>query len=187
MKQDTFGQMSANPPPPWCDATDWTGQKRSWGLAAMNNSSPAQSNRTETVYVLDMGIEGHNDLPSIYSSNQLHGLNMSNGGVVSSDHNPVGCYPHATHVAGIIGAQNNGYGSVGMVLGVNIVSIALTDRNLYWYFYNGSQADAYAYATFANPFGECGGGVLPYYGTWSFSGANNALEYVLRISHHRDR
>jgi Subtilase family/Peptidase inhibitor I9 len=125
MTEDRYGEVSSAPlpPPPWYNTPEVSGQLRSWGLAAMNNASPASSNGSATVYVLDTGVEGHNDLPSIYPANQLNALNMSNGIVVSSSYNPVGCYPHATHVAGIIGAQNNGYGSVGMVPGVNVVSI----------------------------------------------------------------
>jgi subtilisin family serine protease len=38
----------------------------------------------------------------------------------------------------------------------------------------------YINALSSNPFGECAGGSVPNFGSWSVSGANNALEYVFR-------
>lgn len=40
-----------------------------------------------------------------------------------------GCWPHATHIAGIIGAADNTGATLGMLPGVNIVSISATAQN----------------------------------------------------------
>lgn len=107
----------------WNSTTDYTGQARSWGLYALGVSSAGSSNGGATVYVLDTGVEMHGDLPGLSAADRISAL----AGI-----NPNGCYPHATHVAGIIGAADNGYGVVGVLPGVRLVSIALGDTNLGW-------------------------------------------------------
>ncbi len=89
-------------------------QVSSWGLQAMDISG-GSSNGGATVYVLDTGVALHSDLTGYSSVDQL---------VASSGISPVGCYSHATHVAGIIGAADNSSGVVGVLPGVRIVSIA---------------------------------------------------------------
>ena len=114
--QDVYLQPSAL----WNSSTDPSGQVRPWGLQAMDVASAGSSNGTATVYVLDTGVEMHADLPGLAATDRLSAL----PGI-----NPTGCYAHATHVAGIIGAADNGSGTVGVLPGVRIVSIALGDTN----------------------------------------------------------
>ena len=104
----------------WSPTTDSSGQFRQWGLQAMAVGSAGSSNGLATVYVLDFGVELHADLPGLTSANQYSAV----AGV-----SPVGCYAHATHVAGIIGAGDNSYGVVGVLPGVRIVSIGIGSFN----------------------------------------------------------
>ena len=100
----------------WTSTTDASGQVRPWGLQAIGLSGGG-SGGGATVYVLDTGVELHPDLPGLAAADQLVGQpGMS----------PVGCYPHGTHVAGIVGAADNGIGVVGVAPGVRIVSIRVT-------------------------------------------------------------
>jgi|GEM_PF-1984526 len=85
-----------------------------WGIHAVGG--PKLSNRSRTVYVLDLGVAPHNDLVSVERL------------VATPGNTLVSCYPHATHVAGIIGARSSA--TVGSVVGVNagaaIVSVAVS-------------------------------------------------------------
>ena len=114
--QDAYIKPSAL----WNSTTDYNGQVRPWGLQAMDVAYAGSSNGSATVYVLDTGVEMHADLPGLAAADRLSAL----PGI-----NPTGCYAHATHVAGIIGAADNGYGVVGVLPGVRIISIALGDTN----------------------------------------------------------
>jgi hypothetical protein len=107
----------------WNDTTDWNGQVRPWGLQAMGIGG-GQSNGTATVYVIDTGVESHPDLPGVVSRIAALG-NAANGQPLLT----AGRYAHATHVAGIIGAQDNGYGVVGVLPGARIVLIAVGTEN----------------------------------------------------------
>jgi hypothetical protein len=103
--------------PLWSDSYGQQWQIISWGANAIGQrTSPSGAVQ---VYVLDAGVGLHQDLQSNttrYAAN--YGINA------------VGCYPHATHVAGIIGAngtvQNS---SLGVDAGVPIVSVAVGDTN----------------------------------------------------------
>lgn len=114
--QDAYIQSSAI----WNPATDASGQVRPWGLQAMSVSNAGSSNGGATVYVLDYGVELHPDLTGLSAANRLTAI----PGV-----NATGCYSHATHVAGIIGAADNGGGVVGVLPGVRLVSIGLGSVN----------------------------------------------------------
>lgn len=90
------------------------GELISWGVQAMNPNAIA-SNGTVPVYVIDLGVDLHAD------------LNVSEIVSASGNTDPkyiYNCYPHATHVAGIIGARGNGLGVRGINPGANIISIA---------------------------------------------------------------
>lgn len=115
--QDAYIEPSAL----WNSSTDPSGQVRPWGLYAMDVAAAGSSNGGATVYVLDYGVELHPDLPGLSAANQLSAM----PGII-----PTGCYPHATHVAGIIGAADNNTGVVGVLPGVKLVSIALGTTNL---------------------------------------------------------
>ena len=116
MTQDVYLTPSAV----WTNVTDYYGQVRPWGLQAMGVTYAGSSNGNATVYVLDTGVEMHGDLTGLSAANRIAAL----PGI-----NPTGCYPHATHVAGIVGAADNGVGVVGVLPGVRLVSIALGDTN----------------------------------------------------------
>lgn len=102
----------------------------SWGLTATTGGAGkfAASN-ARTVYVVDSGVAFHSDLPSVSSRvNMACGNNLSNcSTALANDPYPVvGCFPHATHIAGIIAAQrNNATGTQGVYSGANIVSVGI--------------------------------------------------------------
>ncbi|GHG62942.1 hypothetical protein GCM10012319_02100 [Comamonas sp. KCTC 72670] len=84
-----------------------------WGVHAVGG--PRVSTRSHTVYLLDMGAAPHSGLPFLERLTAVPGQS------------PTGCYPHATHVAGIIGAQATAVPSsvVGVSSGAAIVSVAV--------------------------------------------------------------
>ncbi len=173
LTEDRAVQMSAT----WTNSIDPSGQTRSWGIKAMNNPAPSPSNGSATVYVIDTGVEIHADLPGMFPGNQFNANAMSSGMPNSATHNPVGCWPHATHVAGIIGAQNNSFGTVGMLPGVKVVSVATGEMNRR--FLNGG----FEYV-FNSNIGDCSGifgGQDPNVGLggYSLASLNQALEFVL--------
>jgi len=96
----------------WSDTPSGGGEITSWGARAMGGPDLSSSGGP-TVYVLDAGVGPHTDLA------------IAEGVATVLGRNPVGCYPHATHVAGIIAAQWNYQGSVGMRPSTNLVSVAL--------------------------------------------------------------
>ena len=111
----------------WNNTVDpGTNQTRPYGVEALGTSG-LQSSGGATVYVLDSGVEMHADLPGLANSNRLTAYNTDANG---QPLNPTGCYPHSTHVAGIIGAGNNGYGVVGVLPGTNLVSVGLGHQNI---------------------------------------------------------
>ena len=114
--QDVYLRPSAL----WNSTNDYYPQVRPWGLHAMDVAWAGPSNGSATVYVLDTGVEMHPDLPGLSAGDRLSAF----AGI-----NPTGCYAHGTHVAGIIGAADNGTGVVGVLPGVRIVSIALGSTN----------------------------------------------------------
>lgn len=102
----------------WNSTRDPSGQVRPWGLQAVG-ATGASSNGIATVYVIDTGVEVHPDLPALGERiSALPGIN------------PTGVYPHATHVAGIIGASDNVFGVVGVLPNVNLVSISINSVNV---------------------------------------------------------
>ena len=83
-----------------------------WNITAVGGYK--QSNGSTRVFVLDSGVGYHEDLPNVISrESAVAGVPV------------VGCYPHATHVAGIISAPRNGIGTVGVNSSVPIVSVSV--------------------------------------------------------------
>ena len=113
LEQDSYVQTSA----PWSNTTSG-GQANAWGIEAMGLSNPSPSNGTAVVYVVDLGIVPHVDLPQF----SLNNVWRANPAITQPP-----CWDHATHVAGIIGAANNGSGTVGMLPGVALVSMNVND------------------------------------------------------------
>jgi Subtilase family len=97
----------------WSDDPSWHWSPRSWGNYAMGGNYVGASIGTATIYVVDNGVEAHG------------ALNLAEQIAVTPGVSPVGCYPHATHVAGIAGGSNN----VGMLPGARIVSISTATSN----------------------------------------------------------
>lgn len=89
----------------------------SWGHEAIGPGGV--SNRTAEIFILDAGVGRHSDL-NVDRRLNAHSYNETRLGRL------IGCYPHATHVAGIIGAlASNGSGTRGIRPNAKIVSIAL--------------------------------------------------------------
>lgn len=112
----------------WPDSVSG-GETTSWGTIAVNGGNPINHTGTNIkVYVLDSGVGYHTDLGG-YNSTQVQRYNP-NYDAQGNPVNPVGCYTHSTHVAGIIGAQVNNSGTRGVNPGVPIVSVSLGTSNL---------------------------------------------------------
>ncbi len=111
----------------WADNTV-NGETTSWGHQAVNGKVRTVSNNRK-VYIIDSGVAAHYDLNSVSVR-----LNVACGAYNCNGSNPsmypvVGCYAHATHVAGIIGAQSgNGLGTNGVYAGANMVSLSVLIR-----------------------------------------------------------
>ena len=97
----------------WSDAVSGGSEVIPWGSRAMGGPDLSPTG-WPTVYVLDAGVGPHTDLA------------ISERVATNPVLNAVGCYPHATHVAGIVAAQWNYKGSVGVRPSTNVVSVALT-------------------------------------------------------------
>lgn len=84
-----------------------------WGVHAVGG--PRVSSRSHTVYLLDTGATPHSGLPFLERLSAVPGQS------------PTGCYAHANHVAGIIGARATTVPSsvVGVNSGAAIVSVAV--------------------------------------------------------------
>ena len=106
----------------------------SWGsMAVVPHSKLAGSSRR--VYVLDGGVASHNNLSSVSSrKNVACGGNYPSSSATGDcdsisfpDYNypSVGCYGHATHVAGIIAGAGVQGATYGVYSGVNIISVGL--------------------------------------------------------------
>jgi subtilisin family serine protease len=97
----------------WNDDPSWYSYPRSWGNYAMGGQYLGASNGTAIIYVVDSGVEAHGALNLVEQTAVMPGIY------------PVGCYPHATHVAGIAGGSYN----VGMLPGTRISSISTATMN----------------------------------------------------------
>ena len=100
----------------------------SWGHQAVNGKVRTVSNNRK-VYIIDSGVAEHYDL----NINNAARLNVACGAYNCNAGNPnmypvVGCYAHATHVAGIIGADANSMGSRGVYARANMVSLSVLSR-----------------------------------------------------------
>lgn len=114
------------------------GELNDWARTAVNGKT-VLAGSFRKVYIIDSGVANQSDLSSV---SQRVNVYCGNGGDCSGvpfswpgvgRYSTVGCYAHATHGAGIIGASANGTApSVGVYAGVNMVSIALgTSPNVY--------------------------------------------------------
>ena len=123
--------LQASSSPPWSDALNYSYagfEWQPWGRTATNGKAKLpDSNRF--VYVIDSGVAYHNDLGSVVDRVNVNcggGINCSTGGP-ADEYPVVGCYAHATHVAGIVGATaDNAQGVRGMYAGVKMISVAMS-------------------------------------------------------------
>ena len=137
LTDDEYQQFSAPAtPPPWYPS--WTGaawgELNDWGRTAVNGKTVLPGSG-RTVYIIDSGVAYHGDLSSVSqrvnvncgSGGNCSGTSPPDGNPYGGDfYSPVGCYAHATHIAGIVGASaNNTAPRIGVYAGVNMVSIAL--------------------------------------------------------------
>lgn len=97
----------------WNDGATASGDTLSWGVAAMGG--PRVATGQARVYVVDVGVGRHADLDDVVVER-----------LAPSGLQPVGCFPHATHVAGIIAARDNGRNVAGVLGGAPIVSVSTT-------------------------------------------------------------
>lgn len=101
----------------------------SWGVLHIgSNAVHAQSiNGTGVkIAVLDTGIDyNHEDLNDNYKGG-IGFVQDSNGNVISSNFDD-STYSHGTHVAGIIAAENNGIGVVGVAPNAEIYAVKVLD------------------------------------------------------------
>ena len=129
VSDDSHEKLSQMPSGGWQNSSvgnEWT----SWGHQAVNGKI-SMGNSGRKIYIIDSGVAYHDDLPPMIRRNVACGgsgtaCNQINGSLWPE----VGCYAHATHVAGIIGAiANNGKTIKGAYAGFpNMVSLAVTER-----------------------------------------------------------
>ncbi len=96
----------------WLNTTTSFGEIIPWGVNAVGTRL---SNNYFRVYVLDSGVAYHTDLPNVIARLAAPGFPL------------IGCYAHATHLAGTIGAATNNRGVIGVDANVSIVSVAVGD------------------------------------------------------------
>lgn len=134
ISEDTYSNLSA--PPAWADFNSGV-ESYSWGLFAVNTKYSLQPS-TRKIYVIDSGVAFHTDLPNVIRTN----VACSSSGGCESQIPPgwsatrypvVGCYAHATHLAGIIGAPINGSGGSGIYPVAQLISLNVTTaQNSSW-------------------------------------------------------
>ncbi len=108
---------------------EWT----SWGHQAVNGKVYTTQNNLgigRKIYIIDSGVAYHDDLPPMTRLNVACGSSGNCNAIDPNTYPLVGCYAHATHVAGIIGAiANNSKTIRGAYAGFpNMVSLAVTHR-----------------------------------------------------------
>ncbi len=106
----------------------------SWGVAQIGAGVPHAANNTGAgvkVCVIDTGIDyTHPDLADRYDA-------AASWDFIAGDNDPFDDNGHGTHVAGIIAANDNGFGVVGVAPSATIIALKILDQNG-----NGSIIDA---------------------------------------------
>jgi subtilisin family serine protease/murein tripeptide amidase MpaA len=95
------------------------GQTVDWGITSVNAPLAWGRNFTGTginIAILDTGIANHEDLHIVGGISIISDSYLDDNG-------------HGTHVAGIIGAKNNGIGTVGIAPNANFYAVKVLDQN----------------------------------------------------------
>lgn len=131
---DSVQTQAAPPLGLWDARVTQAAEMQPWWKRAVSPSVTTNTNSEVLVYVIDQGVGQHVEL------NVVERLNINNPstwicgtragvGITPCTSamlpNVVGCYTHATAVAGVIGAKANGAGIQGIFPNAKIVSIAL--------------------------------------------------------------
>jgi hypothetical protein len=87
-----------------------------WNIEYMGGSKGSITSDPTTIYIIDIGVGLHNNLPTMER--------VANSNYPTSV--TVGCYPHAVHVAGIISGQGLA-GMLGLYRDAQIVSVSVLD------------------------------------------------------------
>ena len=112
----------------WADSTSG-GETTSWGHQAVQGKVRTVSNNRK-IYVVDSGVAYHTDLAGVIDRRNVACGHGDCHLTASSTYPVVGCYPHSTHVAGIITATaNNNTGTQGVYAGANVVSLSILSRS----------------------------------------------------------
>ncbi len=117
--------------PPWYNYNFYP-EWMSWGGDAVN-AKVSTGNTGRKIYIIDSGVAYHDDLPLLPTNRKNVACGNGNCNATDPYNYPlVGCYAHATHVAGIIGATasaSNGKTTRGVYAGFpNMVSLNVTER-----------------------------------------------------------
>ncbi|RYD74477.1 MAG: S8 family peptidase [Sphingobacteriales bacterium] len=98
-----------------------TTQQKSWGVTKVGGPGNGVG---KTAWIIDSGIDpNHSDL-NVDKTRSKSFLTSTQG----SDYKSYAdAYGHGTSVAGIIGAKNNGFGTVGVAAGATLVSLRVMD------------------------------------------------------------
>ena len=123
--------MTTSSAPPWSESTTSGSEMASWGRNAVNGTVASGPN-TPRIYMIDSGVGFHTDLTNVTRKGRADiasWLQPGDAGYSTSGISLVGCNPHATHVAGILGAPANGFGVAGVIAGAPVVSINVSDRH----------------------------------------------------------
>lgn len=122
--------LSSAASPPWSDSAYSTGEYASWGRLAINGKV-ATVNTGRKIYIIDGGVALHDDLPPMVRLNVACGSSGNCNATNPYTYPLTGCFAHATHVAGIIGAKSgNGKTIQGAYAGFpNMVSLNTYTRS----------------------------------------------------------
>ncbi|RYZ94308.1 MAG: S8 family peptidase [Sphingobacteriaceae bacterium] len=100
-----------------------TTQQTSWGTTKVGGAGDGTG---KTAWIIDSGIDpNHSDL-NVDKTRSKSFLTSTQAGNTTSYADEFG---HGTSVAGIIGAKNNAFGTVGVAAGANLVSLRVMDAN----------------------------------------------------------
>ena len=135
LSENALHKFSTGLPPNGWGNSNIGNEWKSWGHQTVSGDGPVRNagNSSRVVYVIDSGVADHVDFnmhplfPRVNVACGNTGYCDTTGSASDQAQYPVvGCYAHATHVAGIIGAKENGVGTVGIYAGVKMRSVAVT-------------------------------------------------------------